>query len=154
MATSKSKGQLYCPIRKQWVANQPEEIFRQRLLKQMIEELGYPIALIGVEKEIGQLPHLTPKERVISPDRRVDIIVYSKDRQHQLFPLLTIECKAVKLTKKVISQVLGYNHFIRAAFIAVANEEQFRLGWYDPSISDYTFIDFLPSYEQLSSSLV
>ena len=141
---------LYCSVRKEWVAALPEEKVRQRILTQMISELEFPSALVSVECALRRFPHLNPAERVKVPDRRVDIVCFAKGTTcGQLYPLLVIECKAVKLTAKVVNQVLGYNHFMRARFIAIANEKEFRLGWFDPLQEKYVFIDFLPDYHAL-----
>lgn len=140
---------LYCSIRKTWVAALPEEHVRQRIINQMINELGFPGSLIAVEKAVRQLPHLSVSDRRHVPDRRADIICFANGSQG-LYPLLTIECKAVKLTKRVVNQVVGYNHYIRASFIAITNQNETRTGWFDGE--KYAFVDYLPSYEALITS--
>jgi len=140
--------QLYCPIRKGWVAALPEERVRQRILSHMIDEKGFPASLIVVEKAIKQLPHLATEGIHSIPDRRVDVACFAKVSEG-LYPLLAIECKAVPLTSKVIHQVTGYNHYIRASFIAIVNEIELKTGWYDSVKNAYVFVDFLPSYQEL-----
>lgn len=148
-----AEEQLYCPIRKIWIAALPEEYVRQRILSSMVRELGFPASLLAVEKAIRQLPHLVVSDTRHVPDRRADIICFAKNDQNHLFPLLAIECKAVNLTSKVINQVVGYNHYIRASFIAIANQHQICTGWYDQAKKEYVFVDHLPSYADLCSSL-
>lgn len=144
---------LYCQIRKEWVAALPEEIVRQRILNHMVSELQFPQALVSVECALSRFPHLSPAERARAPSRRVDIVCFAKQASSgQLFPLLVVECKAVKLTPKVINQVLGYNHFMRARFIAIANASEFRTGWFDVQQQKFVFIDFLPDYHALMGS--
>lgn len=142
---SKSVSSLFCLIRHTWVAAQPEEQIRQRLLHQLIYQLGYPIGSVGVEKSLRQMPHLQASA-MRYPDRRADIICFYKEH-----PLLLIECKAVPLDEKVLRQVIGYNLFVKAQFIAVANQETVSFGWYDASIKDFRFISFIPPYIQVVS---
>ena len=134
---------IFCPIREQYVADLPEERVRQNLLACMIQQLGYPKALITVERNLSQMPHLQQQARQM-PERRADILCFAKGNS-DLYPLLLIECKAVRLTPKVINQVSGYNHFVRARYIAVANQSEVRTGWFDPQAKAYRFISGLPA---------
>lgn len=144
-------SQLYCLIRKEPVAPLPEERVRQRLLQYMISELGFPAPLITVEQPIRLIPGLDVSYSRRVPDRRADIVCFAKNKDQALVPLLLVECKAVPLTSKVINQVLGYNHFVRSRFIALVNQDEIRMGWYDEKKGGYEFIDFLPSYASLVS---
>lgn len=143
--------QIYCPIRKSWVAALPEEIIRQRLISYMVRDLFFPPAYLVVEQGLHQLPHLALKDHKKTPKRRIDLLCYGKDihPSHSLYPLLIVECKAVPLTDKVLNQVAGYNHFLQSYFIAVANEQEIRTGWYDPQKSSYQFINTLPTFNDL-----
>lgn len=151
-STQKDKGTLYCTIRKERVADLPEERVRQRLLTHLTKKLYFPASCIGVEKNLNQIPHLQGRKL---PDRRVDIICYSKKIHpiHEIYPLLTIECKAVPLTDKVVSQIVGYNHYIQSHFIAVANEHEIMTAWFDREKKEMVFIPYLPDYEQLIRSI-
>lgn len=142
-----------CAIRNTDVAAHPEELVRQRLLSHMTGALGYPRGLLAVEKELSALPHLMNRSKV--PQRRADILCFGKDIHpgHALYPLLLIECKSIKLNKKARLQIAGYNHFVNAAFICIANQEEIQTGWYDPEHKEYVFIPFLPSYAELRGSL-
>lgn len=146
--------EVYCQIRKEWVAAQPEELVRQALVRRMVDELGYPSSLITVEKSLQQLPHIEQSGLKL-PLRRADILVFAKGihPQHDLYPLLMIECKAIPLNGKVISQVTGYNHYVQAVYVAVANGEQVQTGWYNSVKKGYQFVEFLPSYSDLLSKI-
>lgn len=117
----------------------------------MIDRLGYPPGIIALEKSLSSLPHLSGTPSV--PKRRADLIVFGKNLHsaHSLFPLLLIECKAIPLTPAVLRQIVGYNQFVGARFIGVANESGFFLGWFEPSQRQFSFINELPSYESLLS---
>lgn len=144
--------QIYCIVRKAWVAAQPEELVRQHLLAHMVHRLSYPMGNLVLEKELRQMPHLIGREGNV-PNRRADIICFAKGNHpdHSLYPLLLVECKAVKLTSKVIDQVVGYNHYLGACFIAIANGQEIKTGWYDGEKNEYTFIDTLPDYSTLAT---
>lgn len=138
---------IYCPVRKVWVAALPEERIRQQWLRHMICELLFPLSGFAVEKALRQMPHLLLTRQKL-PDRRVDLVYFDKGNSR---PLLLVECKAVKLTSAVINQVLGYNHYLGARFIAVVNGEEVRLGWHEDVSKQYRFISRLPSYQELTA---
>ena len=150
MAHSDSNKQIFCRIRQEWVSAQPEEEVRQKLIDFMIFQRGFPASLIAVEKALQQMPHLATSTLEI-PDRRADIICFGKEihKDYALYPLLLVECKAVKLTDKATHQVVGYNHALQACFVAIANEKEIRTGWFDTHLGEYTFIPQLPHYEEL-----
>jgi hypothetical protein len=145
-------GQFYCQIRKEWIAATPEEKVRQQLLHTMMHSLGYPLSGIVLEKSLKQMPHLALSP-IKLPSRRADIVVFGKDIHpcFNLYPLLLIECKAVKLSHKVFNQAFGYNHYLQAYFIAVVNQDTLKTAWHDTSIGEYKLMDGLPHYDHLLS---
>jgi hypothetical protein len=146
---------LYCSIRKEFVTSLPEELVRQRLLQHMLNDKGFPESLIVVEKALKQMPHLSGVNLMHIPDRRADVICYGKGIHLacDLYPLLLVECKAVKLTRRVINQVAGYNQFVKACFIAIVNDIEIQTGWFDTKQGQYTFIQGLPSYKDLLNAI-
>lgn len=140
---------LFCPIRKTYVVSTPEERVRQALIHNMVNCLNYPIENIILEKRLNQLPHLTHCHKL--PTRRIDIIVMAKGihPEFSLYPLVLIECKAVPLNESVFRQVIGYNQFVFARFIAVANQTSVYLGYYSKKDYDYIFNEGLLRYETL-----
>lgn len=147
MASLKSKNdKIYDSIRKKWVEPTPEELIRQRLIRYMIDKLGYLPSLIAIEKQLAQLPHLhaTPLAKIAN--RRLDVVVFAKGT---LLPLLLIECKAVPLTPAFAQQVIGYNAYVRAPYIALANEKQILTGYYCEEKGVYRFESGLPTFETL-----
>jgi Type I restriction enzyme R protein N terminus (HSDR_N) len=140
--------EIFCPIRKRHVQETSEERVRCALLSMMIEELGYPPSLIVVERKLTELlGSFQPREKV--PNRRVDILCYLPT----LTPLLLIECKAVALSRKASLQVLSYNHYIGAHFVAIANSTELSVtaasSWAEAFIqSNPSFFDnYLPHYD-------
>lgn len=140
---------LFCSLRKMWVAALPEEKVRQTLIQKMTQQLGYPLGSLALEKNLNQLPHLQSHPAL--PKRRADLIVFAKDLHphHPFYPLLLIECKAVALTDKVLRQIVGYNQFVGAYFIAAVNQSSTYLGCYDYFSQDFRFQEGLLSYESL-----
>ena len=130
---------LFCLLRRTWVAALPEEQVRQALLQEMIHSLGYPPGYMVLEKGLDQLPHVKKNNSPLK--RRADLIVFGKDLHphHALYPLLLVECKAVSLTDKVLRQLVGYNQFVGAYFIAAVNQVESYLGYYHPIQKDFCF---------------
>jgi len=146
---------VYDIIRKQWVTALPEEVMRQKLIRLMVNDLGYPPSLIAVEKELASLSYLKADD-LGQLKRRMDIICFAKDihPEHKLYPLLVIECKREKLTQSALDQVLGYNHYIRAFYIAIASPDELKTFWYSRLDGEYKSVDFLPSYKELLNSIM
>jgi Type I restriction enzyme R protein N terminus (HSDR_N) len=141
---------IFDPIRKKWVERTPEEVIRQLLLRQMVEKLGYPRSLIAIEKELAQLPHLKLISSKQIPKRRADIIVFARGKeQGSLLPLMLVECKATPLTPKFAQQVIGYNAFVGAPFVTLANKRQVLTGRYDMAAGMYRFEQGLPPFDKL-----
>jgi hypothetical protein len=140
---------LFCPLRKVWVTALPEERVRQSLIQKMTLSLGYPLGNIALEKSLDQLPHLQAITSL--PKRRADLIVFAKDLhpQHSLYPLLLVECKAIPFTPKVLRQIVGYNQFVGAPFIAAVNQTHTYLGYYHPRYQDFIFQEGLLPYTVL-----
>jgi hypothetical protein len=144
--------QLYCRIRKEWVAALPEERVRQSLLNQLIDQLNFPASGICLERGLNQMPHLSQGQFKM-PKRRADIVCFAQGihPKHALYPLLLIECKAVPLSARVVNQVVSYNHFVGAYFVCIANSVETRLGWYDTNAKAYRFKEGLLPFEQLKT---
>lgn len=140
MVSSRPKDRVFDPIRKQRVTKNPEELVRQALLKTMTTDLGYPKSLIAVEKQLTELLHL--KGETGLPNRRVDILCYTRD----LAPLLLIECKEGEFGDDAKAQVIGYNHYIQAPFVALAGLGKIEL-------IHPVEVSFLPTYSQLVERL-
>lgn len=88
----------------------------------MVERFGFPKECISVEREISTLPHLLGQK---IPKRRFDIICFAREihKEFPLYPLLLVECKAIPLSEKALDQVFGYNYYVGAHFVAIANSQ-------------------------------
>jgi len=140
------KKTIFDPIRKVDVLAYPEEIVRQNLILEMVNNLSFPKEYICVEKNLKELPFL--KEIKNLPKRRTYIICFFKKKDF-LYPLLLIECKKDSISKKAIEQAIGYNHFIKAYFFCLAAKDKIQTFWYNKKEQKYKNVNFLPAYEQL-----
>lgn len=133
---------IYDPIREKEVNATPEECVRVDLLHKMFT-LGYPKHLIRVEVALkpSVLTHAVKDSK--APRRRLDIVCYQKSG-HSFTPLLLVECKACALSNATLRQVIGYNYYLKAPFICVANAFEMRFG-----SLDLERVESLPSYETL-----
>ena len=145
-------NKLYDSIRKKYVISYPEEVVRQKLILRMVNNLNYPKSLVTIEKDLCLLPHLQDVD-IKNLKRRADIIVFAKNIHptYLLYPLIMIECKAIKLNKSAIDQVIGYNYHVKAHFVAIANEDNI-ITLYKKNDS-YKEINFLPNYNDLLKSI-
>jgi hypothetical protein len=123
----------------------PEEKIRQKVLHILIEDLFFPKEYIVVEKVLSELPHLRGKS---VPKRRLDILCYFS-MQDKLLPLLLIECKQGRLRKQALTQVSGYNYWVEAPFVAVANQECIWMKYLDIASNKMVIKKGLPSYQDL-----
>lgn len=133
---------MTCLIRKTPVVLTPEEKVRQALLHLMVHSLLYPPSLISVEIELASIPSI-PSGNL--PRRRADIIVFSP----QVLPLLLIECKAVPMTHAAIDQLVGYNFFVQAPYIVLANPVAIKTGTFQQG--EWVFKEGLPYYRDLGN---
>lgn len=145
---------LFCEGRKEWVKETREELVRQKLLYYLTNNLLYPADGMVLEKALSQLPHLKLAQESL-PDRRIDIACYAKNihKEHSLYPLLLIECKSIKLTDTMMLQLCGYNYYVKAYFLALVNQDEVRFQYHDPSKATSCLLSYIPSYQQLISSL-
>lgn len=128
--------QVFDSLRGDWVDATPEELVRQSWLQRMLQELGYPKGYLAVERELKTLAHLQNYQGPL-PSRRIDILCFTK-----LKPLLLIECKK-RLSQEAMDQVLAYNQFVQAPYVAIVDRSQIRFRFADHEV------DYLPMYDEL-----
>ena len=103
------KEYIFCVWRRKYVRLTPEEWVRQHFLHALVEEFGYPQALIAVEASIS----------VGEVKKRCDAIVYNAT----LKPLCIVEFKAptVTLSQRVFDQVAVYNRQVGVQYFFLSN---------------------------------
>jgi len=148
-----SDDPLICPLRSRPVAILPEEKVRVRLIHFLLSA-GYPRSGLVIEKALSQMPHLNQASGPF-PLRRADLVSFATGihSRESLFPLILFECKGVPLNPRMKKQVVGYNHFLNAYFVALINQTACWLGWQDASTGEYHWISHLPSFSELMDML-
>ena len=104
----------------------------------LIDRCQFPQEVIAIEKKLSELPHLRLEKRKL-PERRLDILCFGPKLS---FPILLIECKAVPLHEKMLSQVWGYNSYVGAPFVVLVNDKELSFSWEENGETRYH--DFIP----------
>jgi len=144
--SSRQSKALFCQVRKEFVQETPEEKVRQNTLSSLFS-LGYPASLVVVERKMAELVADFVSAKTAMPNRRIDILCY---QGASLQPLLLVECKANSFNNKELRQLLGYNFYIQARFIALVNPQ--RVQFFD--VETQSELDHFPAYNSLNSSLL
>jgi hypothetical protein len=134
---SEGKTYLFDVFRKKYVVLTPEEWVRQHLLQHLWSNLGFPMALISVEKSF----------LVDGLQKRYDAVVYNRDFQ----PSLLVECKApsVPIDQLVFDQAARYNRTLKVPFMLVSNGLTHILAKVDDQAGRYIFANGLMAYDDL-----
>lgn len=119
---------LNCLLRGFEVVATPEECVRQAVIHHLIHDCGYPLESLVIEKALNQLPGVAQNQEI--PNRRIDLAVYVP-KKDQLKALLLIECKGVPLNKSFLRQLFGYNHYVKALFTALVNQDELKVHYVD-----------------------
>ena len=128
---------LFDEIRKRHIIITPEEWVRQHFVQYLINQKGYPRALIKLE---GSL-------KFHGKARRSDILVFNPKGER----ILLIECKApsVKIDQRTFDQVARYNMVHKVTLLAVSNGLQHYYCRINFDEKNYQFIEELPDYAEL-----
>ena len=132
--SSENKHFIFDIIRKKYVALQPEEWVRQHLIHYLIQDKGYPISLINVEKKL-QLNQII---------KRYDLVIFNPDGTI----LMIAECKApsVGITQETFNQIARYNYILNASILLITNGIQHVCYKTDAKAEKYSFLEDIPSY--------
>ena len=126
--------QIFDPIRRKWIQENPEEFVRQLFILYLNQELNYSMSRIAVEKQLvyNQLK------------RRFDLVVYNKYGE----PHILIECKAheVRFGQNTFDQASRYNMVIKAPYLCITNGMDTFAAAIFLEKQTYEFIDALPEY--------
>jgi len=131
------------PLRQRLTIETPEETIRQKVLYYLKDQMGVPFDKIDVEVPMSHF-----KGRA---QGRADIIVYGKDVEDSLRPVLVIECKAphVVLTDDVFEQVARYNTVLNADTLMITNGISVEFWSWDYDEEAYRELAVIPSYADL-----
>ncbi len=151
MVLLRQSSKIYDSLRKKWIKATPEERVRQKWVVIMTQQLAFPRSLLSLEKTLEEASFQT--KNYSFPNRRLDLICYSKNEQGNLIPLLLMEFKAEPLREGAFEQIIRYNTYVGAKYLAVASEDEVMTGVYDLIEKRYHFISRLPNYHELKNDL-
>lgn len=115
------------------MAETPEELVRQALIRYLNKDMGVPLGLMAVEKGV----------HVQGSVERADIVIY--DRKGN--PWMVVECKApgVALRQKTLEQVSKYNQSLKAPYILVTNGSDHICAKIEQT--DIIFLEEMPAWK-------
>ncbi len=133
-----NREKIFDPVRRKYVMLTPEEWVRQHLILYLTGIKGYPLSIIGVERQLmlNKLP------------KRFDLVVYSRNAN----PLLLVECKApgIEITEKTFDQAARYNILLKAEYFLITNGLEHYTCRIDYVHKQYIFIQEIPDFGQVS----
>lgn len=124
--------------RKRYVTLTPEEWVRQRFIRFLIEQKGYPAALLAVEKQL----------EMNGMKKRCDAILYNNDAK----PILIIEFKApnIAITQNTFDQVAVYNAKLKVEFFIISNGIEHFCCKVNTETARYEFFPEIPDFSQIN----
>lgn len=135
--TNNGKEEIFDIARKKYIRLNPEEWVRQNMIMYLHHELGFPLSMIAVEKQIT-LHGMT---------RRFDIAVY----QATGLPVMLVECKApeVEIQQGVMDQAGRYNLVLKVPYLCVTNGRVHYFCKKSPDGSGWEFLEQIPHFNDL-----
>ncbi|WP_224482733.1 type I restriction enzyme HsdR N-terminal domain-containing protein [Robertkochia sp. 3YJGBD-33] len=129
-----NKIHIFDPVRKKFIVLQPEEWVRQHVIQFLNQELGYPMSLINVEKEL----------KVNGLSRRYDVVVFNTRGDIEVL----VECKQpdVAVDQKVFDQIARYNRVLNGRYLMVTNGLKHIYAQMDYEKEKYVFLKAIPPY--------
>lgn len=136
----KSKLTIFDRTRRKFVVLTPEEWVRQHLIEFLVNEKGYPRALIALEYALTYN----------GLQKRCDVLVFSSDTR----PLLIAECKAstVAISQDVFDQIARYNFVLNVPYLLVTNGLNHYSCVADASENGFSFLREIPDYTFISQA--
>ena len=130
---------IFDVLRRRFVSLTPEEWVRQHFVRFLIEEKGFPAALMANEVSLTQN----------GIKRRCDTLVADATGN----PLVIVEYKAphVEISQDTFDQIVRYNMVLRARYLIVSNGLNHyccRINYEDDS---YAFLTEIPIYSDIST---
>ena len=130
---------IFDTLRRRFVTLTPEEWVRQHFVHFLVDEKGFPAALMANEVSLTQN----------GIKRRCDTLVADATGN----PLVIVEYKAphVEISQNTFDQIVRYNMVLHASYLIVSNGLNHyccRINYADDS---YVFLNDIPSYSDLSN---
>ena len=130
---------IFDTLRRRFVTLTPEEWVRQHFVRFLVDEKGFPTALMANEVSLTQN----------GIKRRCDTLVADATGN----PLVIVEYKAphIEISQNTFDQIVRYNMVLHASYLIVSNGLNHyccRINYADDS---YVFLNDIPSYSDLSN---
>ena len=137
LRTLNHRQEIFDPVRRKFVTLTPEEWVRQHIIAYLTIIKGFPVSIIGVEKQLI----------VNKLTKRFDLVIYTRNAT----PLVLIECKApgVEITEKTFDQAARYNMLLKAEYFLISNGLEHYSCRIDYKHKQYIFIEEIPHFDQI-----
>ena len=138
LAQRNGKKMIYDFLRHRYITLTPEEWVRQHFTHFLVEQKGYPTALLA--NEVGL--------NVGGVTRRCDTVLYQKEGGR---PRIIVEYKApeIRITQQVFNQISSYNSVFHADYLMVSNGISHYCCQLNYENNSITFLQDIPNYEDL-----
>ncbi len=137
---SQRNGQLciFDFLRQRYLKLTPEEWVRQHFTHFLVEQKGYPAALLANEVSIN----------VGGVARRCDSVLYHRSGGT---PRVIVEYKAphIRITQAVFQQIYSYNSVLRADYLIVSNGLEHYCCHVDYEKMQVNYLKDIPAYTEL-----
>ena len=132
------KPAVWDVLRRRYIALTPEEWVRQHFVHYLIEQLGYPSALLANEVSL----QMSNGKKL-----RADTVLYDTELQ----PRMIIEYKApdTPLTQKVLEQASAYNLLLHVDYLVISNGMQSYCCKMDYEHQKFLYLERIPSYQNI-----
>ena len=124
-------------LRRKYVALTPEEWVRQHFTHFLVEQKGYPKALLANEVEL----------KVGEKKLRCDTVLYHQALQPRM--IIEYEAPTIPLQQKTFDQISAYNLLLKVDYLVVSNGRQHYCCRMDYDQQRYIFLEALPDYQNL-----
>lgn len=138
LSGSEDRPQIWDTLRRKYVKLTPEEWVRQHFVHYLVEQKGYPAALLANEIQL----------KVGEKTLRADSVLYTR----QLRPQMIIEYKAphIAITQKVFDQISVYNMLLHVDYLVVSNGIDHYICKMDYEGKRCVFLEDIPDYGAIS----
>lgn len=118
----------------------PEEWVRQHVLYYLINDKGFPLALLAVEHQIDYN----------GMRKRADIVAYSRSST----PVFIVECKApeVPIDQSTLQQIAKYNFDLNVDFLLLTNGIEHFMCQINREEGRLLRLDEIPAYDKMLQS--
>lgn len=132
-------NEVFDIFRKKYVKLSQEENVRQKFLHFLVNNRGYPVSLIAVEKGLV----------VNELQKRFDAVVYKSNGN----PLVLLEFKSpsIKINQNVFEQISAYNFILKVDYLIVSNGKSHYCCRVNYKESTIEFIKDIPLWEEIKS---